>query len=248
MFDLRRYVPLALALALQTPLRAAGQDESWDLGLNRDFGYAGGGDIQGRFTLEIDEVEGLTQVVFFMDGAVMATDRDAPFEVPFSTGDYPLGPHTFTAVGTLAGGGEIRSPERQVDFVSADESWKAALRIAGPVLVVVLVATALGIVGPVLLDRGKKGFRRGVYGGAGGAVCPRCGLPFSRHLFGPNLLLGKLERCPHCGRWSVVRQANRAELEMAEARLDADSQKGAIDVDDAAERLRQEIDDSRFES
>ncbi len=239
---------LALALGLTRPLPAAGQDETWDLGLHRDFGYAGGADIQGRFTLDVEEAEGLTQVVFLFDGEVVATDREAPFEFSFSTGDYPLGPHTLAAVGTLAGGGELRGPERQVNFVGADEGWQAAFRIAGPILAVVLVVTALGVAGPLLLDRGKRGFRRGEYGAAGGAVCPRCGLPFPRHVISPNVLLGKLERCPHCGRWSVVLAAGRAELELAEGRLDADAQKGAIDVEDEGARLRREIDDSRFES
>jgi hypothetical protein len=239
---------LVLALGLTQAMRAAGQDETWDLGLHRDFGYAGGGDIQGRFTLDVDEAEGLTQVVFLFDGEAVATDREAPFEFAFSTGDYPLGPHTLAAVGTLEGGGELRTPERQVNFVGADESWQAAFRIVGPILAVVLVVTALGVVGPLLLDRGKKGFRRGEYGAAGGAVCPRCGLPFSRHVVAPNLLLGKLERCPHCSRWSIVRAASRAELEVAEARLDADVQKGALDVEDEGARLRREIDDSRYES
>jgi hypothetical protein len=45
-----------------------------------------------------------------------------------------------------------------------------------------------------------------------------------------------------------VRAASRAELEMAEGRLDADAQKGAIDVEDEGARLRREIDDSRYES
>jgi hypothetical protein len=248
MRGLRGVLPLVLLLSLGLPSVVAGQAETWDVGLSRDFGYAAGGDIQGRFTMRVDELDGLTQVAFLIDGEVVGTDREAPFEFQFSTGNYPLGAHTLAAVGTLEGGGEIRTPERTVEFVSADEGWKAALRIAGPVLGVVLAVTLIGMLGPLILDRGKKGFRRGVYGPAGGAVCSRCGLPFSRHMLSPNLLLGKLERCPHCGRWSIARQASRAELEVAEARLDADAQRGAIQVEGEGERLRRELDDSRYES
>jgi hypothetical protein len=110
-----------------------------------------------------------------------------------------------------------------------------------------LLISILGTLGPVLLGR-RTPFRLGEYGLAGGAVCRRCGLPFSRHSLAPNLLLGKLERCPHCGKWSIVRQASRAELEIAEARFSADAQKGALRADDEDERLRREIEDSRYES
>jgi hypothetical protein len=247
MRPISRWITTALLLALALPIGAAAQEDSFEVRLSRDFGYAAGGDIQGLFTMQVRAVDGVTQVSFLIDGEVAATDSEAPFEFQFSTGDFPLGVHTLSAVGTMTGGGEIRSPERTVGFVSADEGWKAALRIAGPVLVIVLLATILGVVGPLLLDRKGKGFRRGEYGIAGGAVCPRCRLPFSRHTMAPNLLLGKLERCPHCGKWSIVRQASRLELEAAEARFDADSQQGALQVDDERERVQREIEDSRFE-
>ena len=247
MHGLRRLFPLVLLVSLGLPAVVAGQEATWDLGLSRDFGYGAGGDIQGLFTMGVDDTDGLAQVDFLIDDEVVGTDREPPFEFQFSTGDYPLGPHVLAAVGMLEGGEEIRTPERLVEFVSAEEGWKAALRIAGPVLGIVLAATLIGVVGPLFLDRGKKGFRRGVYGAAGGAVCARCHLPFSRHWMSPNLLFGKLERCPHCGRWSIARQASRAVLEEAVARLDADAQQGAIQVEDEAERIRRELDDSRFE-
>jgi hypothetical protein len=239
---------LVLALLLARAVGAAAQGEGLELGLSRDFGYGAGRDIQGLFTMHVDEQAGVTEVSFLIDGEVVAIDDEPPFEFQFSTGDYRLGVHTLAAVGALEGGGEIRSPERTVEFVSADEGWKTVLRIAGPVLVIILLASVIGIVGPLVLDRKGTGFQRGVYGLAGGAVCPRCGLPFSRHSLAPNLLLGKLERCPHCGRWSIVRQANRAELEIAEARFDADAEQGALRPDDEAERVRREIEDSRYES
>lgn len=56
---------------------------------------------------------------------------------------------------------------------------------------------------------------------AGGAICPCCGGPFARHPLSPNLLVGKLSRCPHCGKWSVVPRASPAALAEAEARRSA---------------------------
>jgi hypothetical protein len=61
------------------------------------------------------------------------------------------------------------------------------------------------------------------------------------------MLTGKLERCPHCGRWSIARRARPQELEAAEARLAAEESRGALAVDDEKERDRRMIDESRFE-
>jgi hypothetical protein len=35
-------------------------------------------------------------------------------------------------------------------------------------------------------------------------ACPKCGETFERGLLAPNLVWKRLERCPHCRRWSVV--------------------------------------------
>jgi hypothetical protein len=86
-----------------------------------------------------------------------------------------------------------------------------------------------------------------VYGAAGGAVCPRCTLPYSRNPLSPNLLFGKLERCPHCGKWGIARAASRSELDAAEVRLRQDSQRGTLEAADEQGRLQQEIEDSRFD-
>jgi hypothetical protein len=61
------------------------------------------------------------------------------------------------------------------------------------------------------------------------------------------MLVGRLERCPHCGKWSMVRRATPQELEAAENRLAEDEGRGALVVDDEKERVRRMIDESRFE-
>lgn len=57
------------------------------------------------------------------------------------------------------------------------------------------------------------------YGLLGAAVCRRCGKPFGRRWWAPNVLVGKLQRCPHCGAWSIVRRATPEELARAESFL-----------------------------
>ena len=114
-----------------------------------------------------------------------------------------------------------------------------------PLLIVVGGATLLGVLAPVLMGR-KKNHRPGEYGMAGGAVCPRCTFPYSRRVLSPNMLVGKLERCPHCGKWAVVPRATSAELEAAESRL-AQESTGTIETLSEEEKLRRMIDDSRFE-
>jgi len=97
-----------------------------------------------------------------------------------------------------------------------------------------LLATRTSAAGPI------------TYGLAGGAVCPKCGLPFSRSIFGLNLLVGKLSRCPHCGKWSVVGRASPEELSAAEAKLRGEAQPAQPAVD-AEAQLRKRIEESKYE-
>src|SRR3989337_4123698 len=126
MHGLRKFLPLVLLVSLGLPMVVAGQEATWDLGLSRDFGYGAGGDIQGLFTMGVDDTDGLAQVDFLIDDEVVGTDREPPFEFQFSTGDYPLGPHTLSAVGMAQGGEEIRTPERLREFLSGEDRRKGA--------------------------------------------------------------------------------------------------------------------------
>ena len=61
-------------------------------------------------------------------------------------------------------------------------------------------------------------------------------------------MVGKLERCPHCGKWSIARRAMPAELAAAEERLMADNQAGQMAAGESEEeKLRRMLDDSRYE-
>src|SRR3990170_4865249 len=220
---------------------AAAQSEL-NLGLNKDFGFAWGSQIQGKFTLDAESPDELAQVTFHIDGQVLGEDAEPPFEATFHTGDFSLGWHTLSAVATTTNGRELTSETLRLEFVSADAGPAFVMRFVLPVLAAILVLMLGSTLVPMLMGRGK--FRPGHYGAAGGAVCPKCRLPFSRHVFGLNCLAGKVERCPHCGRWVIVARATPESLAAAEARLRPEGS-ATIAVSDE-DRLRQQIDDSRF--
>ena len=238
------WVVLIGALLLLIPSAFGQEDTELQLTVRRSFGYRGGDAIQGRFSLEVEGPAELVQVTFWIDGEPMAQDRLPPFEHSFHTSEYSLGIHRLTATGRLASGRELRSAERSFEFVTAEASWAAAGRIVAPLLLSVLGLVGLGAVAPALMIR-KRGFRLGEYGSAGGAVCPRCQLPFSRSFWSPNLIRGKVERCPHCGKWSLVARAAGRDLDEAEVRFRAAGQPKFEAGPDRARRL---INESRFES
>ena len=101
----------------------------------------------------------------------------------------------------------------------------------------------LGAVVPALIER-RRGFRLGQYGMAGGTVCPRCTFPYSRVVLAPNLVVGKLSRCPHCGKWTIARAASAENLQQAEARYVGERPERE-DPDPVRERQRM-IDESRY--
>jgi hypothetical protein len=233
--------------------RAQGEDEL-TLRLRRDFGYSSGtGKIQGSFTMRAEGPANLQRVVFYIDDQVIGEATEPPFQVKFNTGDYPLGVHALRAIGTTESGREIGSPQQLREFVAAEEGWKAAGRIAIPILGITFGAILLAVLLPMLSGRGKKsslapGTPRN-YGAFGGAICPRCNRPFARHIWGLNLMVGKLDRCPHCGKWSlarrtpveILRAAEAAELERAEGSGEIESP-----LSDE-EHLRKELEDSRYQ-
>ena len=103
---------------------------------------------------------------------------------------------------------------------------------------------------PIRLAPLEPGQRRD-YGVAGGAVCRSCGLPFPRSALDLNMLVGKLVRCPHCGKRAILPAASPAELAAAEER---ERQKyggaaGAVQPRQLSkeEQLRRRIEESRYE-
>lgn len=243
---------LCLALFLTNPSLA--QSEELILSFSKDFGYSGfnGTDIQGTFSMKASGPENLAKVTFYIDDQAIGEDIEAPFRLQFNTGSYALGKHSLSAVGVTADGQELKSKAYVRNFVSAEEGWKSGLTILGPILLLVLGISLLSIVWPLLMGRKKVSLPLGAprsYGVSGGAICPKCKRPFSLHLIAPNMLIGKLERCPYCGKLSIVSRASAAQLkaaeeaELAQAAGDTPQVTGMTDE----EKLRKELDDSRFQ-
>jgi hypothetical protein len=217
------------------------------LKLTRDWGYGGfSGDIQGRFSLKASGPDNLVEVRFIIDGIVVASVTEPPFNYQFETDDFEPGPHTLTAVGSLSNGSQIAGPEYQRVFLSAEEAREATLVLVVPLLVGVGGVILLAAVFPLVLSR-KNPYQFKQYGIAGGAVCPRCQLPFSRSVFAPNLVFGKLARCPHCGKWAVVRRATPQELAAAEERYSEDAAILQLDLNAQAAHMRKALEDTRYE-
>jgi hypothetical protein len=216
--------------------------------LNKDFGYALGSRIQGAFSVRVGEDPDLVQITLWIDDQKVGSDDAPPFRITFNTSEFSAGMHSITVVGTMIDGREIRSSPLEVEILSAEQARSDALNVVIPILAVVLAVMLIASLVPLLSRRGKSRFQYGVYGSAGGAICPRCALPFSRHLLSLNLGLGKLERCPHCGKWAIVRHASPSDLEAAEARMKEADAQGVLQTEDEADHLRRLIDESRFEA
>ncbi len=230
------------------------QDEELHLRLQRNFGYGAPHAIQGLFTLKATGPETLQRVVFFIDEQTIADDPEAPFEVQFSTDDYPLGMHTMHATGHTSSGEELKSNSIQMEFVSANEGWQAGFKLAGPVLLLLLLIIAASFLVTFLSTSKKMNPAPGTqrkYGFNGGSICPKCKRPTPMHLLGLNLVGGKYDRCENCGKWAVMRPRPLNELRQAEldelerARLE---ESGAFTpAPSADEKLKQELDDSRYQ-
>jgi hypothetical protein len=232
---------------------AAQEAQGLKLGLSRDFGYGGfGNDIQGMFSMKIsDEPANLASVDFMIDGEVIFSDTETPFRFQFSTDSYAMGEHTLSARGVTTDGKALLSNELVMEFVPAGEGMAAAGKIIGPVFGLIAAVMLITFIIPVLMMRRKGqslplGAPRN-FGISGGTICPKCKRAFGIHTIAPNMLVGKLDICPHCGKWSVVRSYPRdvldasvaAELELAKAQV-------VKSPESDEEKLRKELEDSKY--
>ena len=239
------FLCLAFLLVSFASALAAQGEPALQLALVRNFGYGGFTKIQGDFTLKInDPPTDLREVSFFVDDELLAVDSSSPFQAKFHTADFQPGEHRLTAQGVLESGGFVSSNAITKTFLTSGDAWSETSGIVIPLLVGTGVLTLLGLGLPLLMSR-RKEFVFGQYGAAGGAVCPRCGLPFSRPALAPNLAVGKLVRCPHCGKVSVLARASAQQLEEAERKY-SDTQ-GTATMRAKAEDRKKELEDSRFE-
>jgi hypothetical protein len=247
---MRRALMLVVFLLIWAHPTFAQDESQLRLTLRRDFGYASGsGDIQGAFTIRASGPEDLQRVVFYLDDAALGEADQPPFELRFHTESYPLGEHSLSATGFTASGREVRSNPVKLRFVSADEGFQTGMRIVLPLLAVVFGLVVLSSVLSIVTAGKLKDLPPGAsrqYGAAGGAICPRCGRPFSRHFFSLNMLVGKLERCPFCGKWSILAAQPLSILRAAEAAELEGAGGEAVPSESEEERLRKELDQSRY--
>ena len=233
-------------VALLAGSAAAQEGLELELRLVRNFGYGGLGRIQGNFTLKIaNPPDDLAQVAFYLDGELMGSAESAPFQIQFHTSEYVPGRHSMSARGELADGSPVTSNTITQEILSGEDAWSETQGILVPLLVGVGLLSLIGLGLPLLLSR-KQEFVVGRYGPAGGTICPRCGLPFSRSVLAPNLVVGKLARCPHCGKVAVLARASAARLQEAEER-DRASGEGPGGHPPKEDDLRKLLEESRFE-
>lgn len=216
------------------------------LTISRVNGFGLGGRIQGRFRLTAAGPADMQRVTFLIDGAPIGEVAALPFRINFDTGSYELGRHDLSAVGISATGKRLEGSPLTVEFVSPETARNATLGIIVPVLAIALAVSAVVGLSPLLGGGARRRGHIGGYGLAGGAICPRCGLPFSRHLFTPNLFGSRLERCPHCAKWSLAGRATPEQLGLAEARQHGQQVQAPASSEDE-DSVRRTIDDSRFD-
>ncbi|MRR31980.1 hypothetical protein EG834_16985, partial [bacterium] len=200
----------ACGISTETPGILQPTQSSAYLNVNRIIGYSSGGaEIKGKFRMAVIGVENIQSATFLIDGEPVATIDTGPFEISFRTEDYPFGAHDLSVTVHTADGGVMDLPMRHFVFVSAEEEQQAVEKILVPLLSGVAVVVAIGV-GLQMLSLKKKqidvplGSAR-TYGFFGGGICPRCKRPFSLHIWGLNMLTGKLDRCDFCGKWSIQR-------------------------------------------
>lgn len=227
----------------------AQSEDELTLGLSRDFGTGLATGIQGTFSYRVSGPDNLATVSFYMDDQLIGQDSEAPFRLQFKTDNYAVGMHTLYATGVTQDGRELTSNSISRNFLSRSEANRSVITIVVPIL-----AISLGgiLVSMWIANRSAKasGISGNVNGPFGGTICPKCGKPFARHIWGLNLVTGKYDRCPHCGKWSLVRALHPDVLKAAvEAMQEAEAAKNPAQPGDEDEpnRWRKRLDDSRFD-
>lgn len=198
------------------------QDNTYTVHVRRDFGYGMGSDIKGTFTIRLlGDEEKVDQVTFYIDDFVLYSVDEAPFSYQFRTEDFDSGIHRLYAEVLLNDGQSIITSAVQYNFLSQNESNRQIRNVLIGIGGVILGTMAIvAIVQSLVISKnGKRSHQPGSprsYGVLGGTICRRCGRPFSRHIWGMNLVVGRLDRCDNCGKWVMTNRATPKALRMAE--------------------------------
>jgi hypothetical protein len=246
------FLVLLAVLVFVTPVRGQAVEEL-QLTVSRDFGSSDGmGNIQGTFSMQVTGPSNLVKVQYYIDNTIITEVTEPPFKVQFVTDDYAPGTHTMHAIGYTSDGRELRTREMTFNYMTAEESQQRGLKIAVPILALALIWVLFSRVVPTLSGGRKKGELPAPgghnYGVIGGTICPRCDYPFALNLFSPNLLVGKLVRCPNCGNWFIGRRASMEDLRIAEKVAWAEAHRSPqVNEMKDEEKIRKELDDSKYQ-
>ena len=231
-------------------LSVYGQGTEYTVGLRRDFGYGGGINIRGTFTISLVGKEDLVEsVTFILDDAPMIVIQEAPYKFQFHTDDYGYGDHFLSAKVSLKGGSVEETPAIQYNFVSPEAEREQVVTILITIGSAILVTFIIfGIVQAIFMKgkprRGKQPVEGRQYGLLGGTVCPKCGAPFPRHIWGLKLVVGRLDRCEYCRKWVMTTRATLEELREAETALTANLAEENYQIPDT--ETKDELDQTRY--
>jgi DNA-directed RNA polymerase subunit RPC12/RpoP len=238
---------IAVAISLVVVSVAFAQADRVQLSLSKISGIGLGGQIQGLFQLSVSGNSSLTAVTYYLDGKEMGTVSQSPYSLQFYTDSYTPGQHQFTATGRTSGGQTLGSNTITAEIVSFSQGWTSVVRLLWPILIVVIIVLGVGIAVPLLSARSGRHYEPGAernYGVVGGTICGRCGRPYALSFFSLRLLVGRLSRCPYCGKWALARPASREALRAAEH---AELQNAPVVHEESPEqKLKKKIEESRM--
>ena len=136
------------------------------------------------------------------------------------------------------------------NFIAEDDSNRRLVTFVLPLLLLIIGGRLLT---SWIANRGQKEPSAANFNGpAGGTICPKCHKPFARHMWAPNLISGKYDRCPHCHKWSFVTRVHPDVLQasyeaMVQAEKTAQAEVNPPEKDDE-NTYHSNLDDSRFDS
>ena len=242
----KRFVLVIGLLFILLPTAVIAQEApELNLSLLRNFGSSLSGSIQGTFTYRVNGPDDLASVVFLMDGESIGEDNEAPFRWRFTTDSFPLGTHIMSATGVTVDGRTLQSNTLQRQFISGSESNQLLFWILIPIIV---LAVGGRLLTSWIANRGNgKTGQPAVSGPFGGTLCPKCGRPFAMHIWGFNVVAGKYDRCPHCGKWSLVRRVHPDILAGAVEAFAEDEAPESPPPADDSQSLSKRLDESRFD-
>jgi hypothetical protein len=229
------------------------QQDEYRLNVNRSFGYSSGSQIRGTFNMEVVGPQNIKSVTYLLDGEVMAQVTTSPFYLSFQTTKYANGWHNISALVETTDGRKVTTPSRRFEFATAEQESGTIMTIIFPLLggVLLIMVIGMGIQMFILKNKPAATIPLGAprnFGLLGGSVCPQCQRAFPIHWYAPNLgFRTKFDRCEFCGKWSIVKILNQAELNAAlVAELEQVQPPSPVGVKSEEDQLKEMIEKSRY--